>query len=152
LHRRKKKGTFGKAPAALPRNFEQWHVKKKLAFLIESLEEVDARQRSQPGWPNLWSDPRVKALIALGDVAVPALIDVIEKDKRLTRSVHFFRDFSRSRLVVSVSMTAQIAVREILRLGYDSFWLEADEAATDLAVQTLRSYWEEYGRYRFAER
>ena len=61
-------------------------------------------------------DRRVAALIEIGDPAVPALIDAVEKDGRLTRSVHFSRDFARSRTVLSVREAALTAVMSILKV------------------------------------
>jgi hypothetical protein len=42
----------------------------------------------------LASHCRVEELIRLGDAAVPALLEALENDERLTRSVHFWRDSS----------------------------------------------------------
>ena len=76
LQRRKKAGTFGKTPIIKwPDGADKWDTKKKVAFLIEQLDEVDARQTGQPGGVDLASDTRVLALIELGDVAVPDLIE-----------------------------------------------------------------------------
>jgi len=47
----------------------------------------------QPGWVNLSEDPIVAALTQEGDPAVEPLLDCLEHDKRLTRSVGFGRDF-----------------------------------------------------------
>ena len=94
LRRRKAKGTFGKTPPQQwPEAFGSWSPEKRITWLIDSLEEVDERQWGQPGGISLGRDRRVAALIEIGDPAVPALIDAVEKDGRLTRSVHFWRDF-----------------------------------------------------------
>lgn len=72
LKRRQRKGTFGKPPPKdWPAGFDKWEPKKKVAYLIEALDEVGARQWGQPGGVDLASDRPVKALIELGDVAVP---------------------------------------------------------------------------------
>ena len=141
LQRRKKAGTFGKTPIAKwPDGADKWDTKKKVAFLIEQLDEVDARQTGQPGGVDLASDTRVLALIELGDVAVPDLIEVIAKDSRLTRSVHFWRDFARSRTVLTVREAALAAVMSILRVSvFDT-------------AEKLRAYWQEYGGLPFDER
>ena len=79
LQRRKKEGTFGKESAKTPpKDFDQLEVNKKIAYLIDSLQDVDARQDGQPGGVDLAGDFRVAALIKIGDAAVPALIDVLE--------------------------------------------------------------------------
>ncbi len=114
LKRRQEKGTFGKEPAdKWPDDFDKWNAAKKTAFLIDTLDEVDTRQQGQPGWPNLTLDRRVQELIRVGDPAVPALIDTLEKDERLTRSVQFFRDYARHRTVLSVREAALTALAHI---------------------------------------
>ena len=68
LKRRQKKGTFDKTPAEKwPDGFDKWEVAKKVAYLLDALDEVDARQGGQPGGVDLASDRRVEALIAIGD-------------------------------------------------------------------------------------
>jgi hypothetical protein len=66
---------------------------KRIAALIRDLDLVQARQWGQPGWVNLPEDPIVSALIQEGDPAVEPLLDCLDNDKRLTRSVGFGRDF-----------------------------------------------------------
>jgi hypothetical protein len=152
LRRRKQEGIFGRdREAQLPEGFDQWEVKKQLAHLIQSLDEVDARQWGQPGDVPLAFDRRVRSLIALGDAAVPDLIDTIEKDQRLTRSVHFWRDFGRSRTVLGVREAALTAVMSILQVRVfdprstgDSFTARGDEG-TKQVVAKLRAYWKNYG-------
>jgi hypothetical protein len=159
LKRRQKKGTFGKEPPKNPpAGFDQWDAGKKVAYWIDALEEVDARQHGQPGGVDFGDDPRVQALIKLGDPAVPALIDALEKDERLTRSVHFWRDFARSRTVLSVREAEVTALMSILRVSVfepastgDNLTARGEDAAIELAKK-LRSYWKEYGKLPFDER
>ena len=103
-------------------------------------------------------DRRVAALIDIGDAAVPALIDAVEKDERLTRSVHFWRDFARSRTVLSVREAALTAVMSILKVRVfepastgDNFTARGPQGAAKIA-QRLREYWKTYGGLRFDER
>src|SRR5262245_10756365 len=159
LKRRKGAGTFGRPPAkGTPVGFATWDTPKKVAFLIGSLDEVDARQWSQPGGVDLASDWRVQALIEVGEAAVPALIDCVEADERLTRPVHFWRDFSRHRTVLSVREAALAAVMSILRVRVfepgstgDNFTGRGEETAKQTAAK-LRKYWETYGKLPFDER
>jgi hypothetical protein len=159
LKRREKKGTFGKAPAkAPPAGFDKWDTAKKAAHWIDALEEVDARQDGQPGGVDLAADARIQALIKLGDPAVPALIDALEKDERLTRSVHFWRDFARSRTVLSVREAEVTALMSILRVSVfeaaatgDNLTSRGEDASIALAKK-LRAYWKEYGKLPFDER
>ena len=133
-------------------------IAKKVAYLLDALDEVDARQGGQPGGVDLASDRRVEALIAIGDPAVPALIDAVEKDDRLTRSVHFWRDFARSRTVLGVREAALAAVMSILRVSVfepvatgDNFTARGQEGRTAV-TEKLRNYWKEYGGLPFDER
>jgi hypothetical protein len=66
---------------------------------------------------NLASDRRVRELIGLGEAVVPALIDAMEEDERLTRSFHSWRDFARSRTVLSVREAVLTAYRERVLKG-----------------------------------
>jgi hypothetical protein len=158
LNRRKQAGKSGKEPAkAIP--IELWKdTSKKIAWLIDALDEVDAQQHGSPGGVDLGSDWRVKALIAVRDPAVPALIAVIENDERLTHSVHFWRDYDPHRTVLSVREAALVAVMSILRVQVfdpaftgDNFTSRGDETHKETAAK-LRAYWAEFGRFPFDER
>jgi hypothetical protein len=87
---------------------------KRIAALIARLDEVSARQMSQPGGVSLGSDLVVEALIREGEPALEPLLACFEKDDRLTRSVHFRRDFARSRTVLAVHEAAYVAASAIL--------------------------------------
>lgn len=161
LERRQKEGTFGVAPigaATQPAQISSWPVDRRVAYLIGQLQEVDARQSGQPGGVDLGSDPRVAALIEIGDAAVPALIDCVERDERLTRSVHFWRDFSNDRTVLGVREAALTAVMSILRTTVfqtvstgDNFTTRGEETAKATAAR-LRAYWKANGHIPFDER
>ena len=159
LKRRQDGGAFGKAPTdKLPDGFEAWPAAKKAAYLIAALDEVDARQQSQPGGVDLATDRRVDALIRLGDAAVPALLDAFESDERLTRSVHFWRDFARIRTVIQVREAELTALMSILRVQVfqpagtgDNFTGRGEEAAKSTAKR-LRDHWKTYGQFPFDER
>ncbi|MBO0697487.1 MAG: hypothetical protein J2P46_03770 [Zavarzinella sp.] len=88
--------------------------KKRVAALIDRLDEVDARQSGQPGGVDLGEDPVVQALIREGEPALESLLRCFEGDRRMTRSVHFWRDFSRSRTCLSVHEAAFVALGGIL--------------------------------------
>ncbi|QEL20687.1 hypothetical protein [Limnoglobus roseus] len=159
LKRRRGKGTFGKAPAETwPDGFDTWNAARKATYLIDALDEVDARQDGQPGGVDLAGDRRVRELIRVGDASVPALIDALEKDERLTRSVHFWRDFARSRTVLGVREAELSAVMSILRVRVfepvstgDSFTARGGDTVK-ATVARLRAYWTAYGRLPFDER
>jgi hypothetical protein len=92
-------------------------AQKRIAALIERLDEVSARQQGQPGGVSIGSDPIVQALIREGEPALGPLLDCLEKDERFTRSVHFWRDFARSRTVLSVQEATYTALTAILQTG-----------------------------------
>ncbi len=112
---------------------------KRIAALIEDLDLVQARQWGQPGMVNPAEDPIVAALIQEGDAAVGPLIDRLESDKRLTRSVGFSRDFHRDRVVIPVSSAARAALQTILRVQFRS------------AVE-FRAYWNQNEGTKLEER
>src|SRR5262249_44661990 len=65
---------------------------RRVAALVRGLQDVDARQWGQPGGVSLNLDGRVLELVKEGEAAVGPLLDCLEGDHRLTRSVQFGRD------------------------------------------------------------
>ncbi len=158
LKRREAKGTFGKTPPETwPEGFKSWEQGKKIAWLIDSLDEVDDRHmalRGQDEWP---VDHALATLLDIGDPAVPALIDAIEKDERLTRSVeHRFTHRGPLR-ILTVRETALTTVMSILH----TYAFEVDDTR-NLALRVpdgpaktaarLREYWKAYGGLPYEER
>jgi hypothetical protein len=86
---------------------------ERVRSLVEHLDEVKARQGGQPGGVALDEDPIVVALIDEGDAAVGPLIDALENDERLTRSVQFWRDFTDDRSLLGVRAAAYEALAAI---------------------------------------
>ncbi len=113
---------------------------KRIAALIDDLDLVSARQWGQPGRVNLPEDPIVSALIQEGDPAVEPLLDCVDNDKRLTRSVGFGRDFFRSRTVIPVSDAAMVAVKSILQASFSDGTAE------------IRAYWNKYQGMKLEDR
>src|SRR5262249_40888219 len=100
LRRRQKEGTFGKpAVDKLPGDYAKWSVEEKVKYLIREFQEIDERQMSQPGGVYLGGNFRVAEIAKLGEAALPALFDCLEKDERLVRSVSYWRNFHPSRTV-----------------------------------------------------
>ncbi|MFL5240855.1 MAG: hypothetical protein ACJ8FY_01990 [Gemmataceae bacterium] len=87
---------------------------KRIAALVARLDEVNARQWGQPGGVSLSSDLIVEALIREGEPALEALLNCFAEDRRMTRSVHFWRDFSQSRTCLGVHEAAYVALSGIL--------------------------------------
>lgn len=113
---------------------------RRIAALVDDLDLVSARQWSQPGWVNPAGDPIVTALIDEGDPAVEPLLECLEHDQRLTRSVGFGRDFFRGRTVIPVRSAAKVALLSILRAGF------TDDTAE------IRAYWEKYKNLQLEDR
>lgn len=159
LRRREAAGTLG-CPVLEepPAEVAGWPIDRRVAWLIAQLDQCQARQWTQPDEVSMASDWRVAALIEIGEPAVPALIDVIDSDERLTRSIHFWRDFDSNRTLLTVREAAHEAVTSILRTRAfdprgtgDSFSARGREHAK-AAAERLRAYWKEYGGRPFARR
>ena len=91
---------------------------KRIAALIRDLEDVAAPQMGQPGGVSLGGDPTGNALIEEGDDAVEPLLKCLEDDTRLTRSVHFWRDFAQYRSLIGVHEAAYVALSGILKTSF----------------------------------
>lgn len=125
-------------------------VAERVPLLVDRLDEVAARQWGQPGGVALGMDPIVAALIAVGNDAVDPLIDAIETDTRLTRSVHFWRDFARSRSLLGVHEAAYVALSGIVEMSFfqpastgDDLSSRGPEMRKKLATE-LRAYWKQW--------
>ena len=105
--------------------------------LINRLDEVSARQWGQPGGVNLAEDPIVAALGAKGDAAAEPLLDAMQNDKRLTRSVSFGRDFFPARNLIPVRSAALAAFQIFAQT--DAF---PAGSGPQLDAKALRTYWE----------
>ncbi|MGD1086365.1 MAG: hypothetical protein ABSA47_16635 [Verrucomicrobiota bacterium] len=102
---------------------------ERIKALIRDLDLVDARQWGQPGGVDLAQDPVVGALTQEGDPAVEPLLDCLEHDKRLTRSVQFGRDFFLNRHVIPVTSAVMVALQDILHAGFGG------------GAAEIRAYW-----------
>ncbi|HET6892884.1 MAG TPA: hypothetical protein VFH31_17395 [Pyrinomonadaceae bacterium] len=126
--------------------------------LIRHLDEVVVFQRSQPGGVDLRASEIVQALIAQGDAAVDPLLNVIENDIRLTRSVSFSRDFHVNRHLIGVHEVAYAALVEILKtsnFAFGSEWDTTRQGRLDerrAVVAQIRRYLKEYGGLSLEER
>jgi len=162
LRRRKKLQRFGKpAPELRPHGYEQWPIEKKVAYQIDTLDEVDAQQFSNPGAVHFDWDPRVKELVQLGDAAVPALIETLEKDERLTRSADFGRTYYPTGELLGVREPAFAALNQILRIPFpvhetkNSKAHNLTELNSEYAKQLAafaREHWAKYGQFPKEER
>lgn len=159
LKQRQKKNTFGKKPPdQWPNGFVVWDIKRKSAYLLDSLDEVDVHQMSYPGSVVLGTDRRVKELIRLGDSIVPDLIAALEMDDRLTRAVPIAHWRDRSRTVLTVRDAVEAALFGILKIR-DFDTTADDDAGRDDEWSTpknraarARTYWKTYGPLTFDDR
>ena len=85
-----------------------------------------------------------------GDAAVASLLDVIERDTRLTRKVGSFRPWLESRTFVEVRRTALDLVGTIA--GYSVANPETIAPDGTIRIGPLRAYWEKYRSLPPAER
>jgi hypothetical protein len=126
--------------------------KNDIAALIDDLQNVDARQDGQPGGVSLARDPRVEVLVKRGAEAVEPLLDAMENDTRLTRSVSFGRDFHRSRHLISVSDAAYAALVDLLRIDFRTYGEDGKPLSWKEIVTKIRAYWVRMGGLSPAER
>lgn len=92
---------------------ETFKSSTEIAALMRDLENVSARQWGQPGGVDLTTSPVVQEIIAHGNEAVPALLDTMAQDYRLTRAVSFHREYFTDRHLISVAETAYVALQKI---------------------------------------
>lgn len=107
---------------------------ERIAALIDALDEVNERQWGQPGGVSIGSSPIIQAIIKEGDDAGDALLDCMEKDKRLTRSVSFGRHFFPARNLISVRDCAYTALVEIAQMSLVA-------PGQPISVSKLREVW-----------
>jgi len=131
---------------------------QRIKALIALLDEVSARQMGQPGGVSLGSDSIVQALVTEGEAAVEPLIECLEHDERLTRSVHFWRDFHRSRSPLAVHEAAYVALANILQKDFFSPQSTGDDLSARESdtrkrlANSIREYWAKRGRIPLVER
>jgi hypothetical protein len=92
-------------------------VRDRVAELIFQLRDQHGEQLSQPGWCDIFLDPRkekspASQLVALGYDAVPQLIEALG-DQRFTRSVGFWRMGVFSHHVLRVGECAEAILSRI---------------------------------------
>ncbi|MCX8092160.1 MAG: hypothetical protein N3I86_14705 [Verrucomicrobiae bacterium] len=107
--------------------------------LVRDLDQVCARQWSQPGWVDFFRDPIVVRLLKAGEAGVDALLECLESDRRLTRSVSFHRNFKRQRRVLPVSEVARVLLIALWQFEFHH-------------PVEARAYWKRYGGLPLEER
>lgn len=151
LQRRKQMATLCRRPAeALPDTFDSWNETRKIAYLVEQLDDISGHKHWGHFHSNENPDPHLTALVKIGDAAVPALLHAMETDQRLSREVWFDRHFGVSR-VASVRDHAESVVRAILRVrvfdprGKNRSSTLKNESTGDRSKRIIRDYWNDFG-------
>jgi hypothetical protein len=126
--------------------------------LLGALDRLAVRQDGQPGWIPFGQSLIVKALVAADAMAVEPLLECLENDRRLTQSVHFWRDFSQDRTVLGVHEAALAALEQILAANYFKVFSTGanltkggDEARAKM-VKVIRDDWQAHGKMTGIER
>lgn len=115
VRRRQREGSLR---TQLPADLESRPIEERVTLLVTSLQDV----RAPGGWFEPHDDPRTRALVELGEPAVPALLACAERDERLTRVVRMGDVWAGNgdRLwkcaLTPVSAVAQETLRAILLL------------------------------------
>ncbi|GEM_PF-3233531 len=161
LTRRKEQDRYGKKVdlEATPKGYDQWPAEQQAAYWIDLLDEGDEEQDGQPGGVDLGAHITIRKLVEIGDPALPALLDTLETDHRLTRSVHYWRVHHPSRTILTVREAALVAIMDILQEDFffelastgDSFSSRGDAEAKKVADQ-IRAYLTKWGHLPFPER
>ena len=144
-----------------PSDFNEWDEETKIRWLIDQLENVEVTRVAQPGNVDLSKDWRIQQLVSIGEPAVEQLIDTIDSDQRLIRSIDINRDFIRWRQILSVKEAAFVAVSEILKVRCfdpaddDGGFVRSNELSfkdCGDVVAKLKAYWAKYKGMPFEQR
>ncbi|MCO5171679.1 MAG: hypothetical protein M9894_35700 [Planctomycetes bacterium] len=116
--------------------------------LVELLEDV-VGERTPAGGLDLLGDPTARDLLDAEDAAVPALLDCLERDARLTRTVEVERVRARGLHPVPVR---QVAVELLGELLGTSALLEGWSDEPGAVARRARAYWAAHGDAPLEER
>jgi hypothetical protein len=127
----------------------------KIAYYIYHLRDLNCHQFSQPGMCYVLQDTDVERLKTnaavrlkeIGEPAIPALIKLL-RDRRPTRSVGYWRDFSPARTVLRFQDAAIQILGEVLPAAFYQrnstamyFSTEAPEVQ-ERVIETIKSWYE----------
>ena len=129
----------------------------RIAALIRDLDEVNAHQMMSWGAPQIGNAPQVLDLIGEGDAAIAPLLEVLELDTRLSRTVSANRGSSRERFVHPVYEAAFAALIGILKTQeFNQFrfygFKTAEPAARKALAGALRQFWQKTRSVPLVER
>lgn len=143
--------------SALPAEVRDWTVERRTAWLVEQLDQCQLPMSSHGGLV-ADDDWRFQALIGVGEAAVPSLIDTLERDERLTRSIWIpypppGSPKPQERWVFPVRELAYWAVTKILRTDYFTRAINDGGSADPKAkAMRVRAYWTKYGDRPYLQR
>lgn len=130
-------------------------VDKQVDYYMARLPDVRGQQWSQPGHcQTLGFGERTvasDALVKIGVPAVPALIGRLE-DRRVTRSIGFWRNFSPSREVLRVQdvavecIAAIVAVRFYEPSSTSSYLSNEKPEVRERVINDIQTWWKQHGR------
>src|SRR5262249_10185746 len=157
LRRRQSAGKLNpKRSTELPKGFADWDMPKKLAFLIESLDEMDTDETMVFISRRTVEDHRVAALVDCGEAAIPLLLEALDHDTRLTRIPEVQYGgclMNRTRQVYSARDKLESLIQSILRVTeFDPMSPGPDPREPKARAAWIRRYWETYGSMPFNER
>jgi hypothetical protein len=111
---------------------------KRIAALIARLDQVKGPLQS----PNPSEDPIVAALIREGLPAAEPLLECLEKDRRLTRSIFYWTEYPSYSPVQGVPAAASVALRAILEEANfepPEKYRDKDQKLSEEAVRTAEA-------------
>ena len=112
--------------------------------MIRALENIDGKMMGQPGGVMFSWLPDVTTIKKEGPAVVDFLIDCMETDKRLTRTIYFWRDFVPSRDVFSVAQVAEIIIEDLLEINYNDILPTEKEVCENEDIQCRARVWRKY--------
>jgi len=139
------------APFSLAAITAEPEAQRRIAELIQALEEESARQDGQPGGVTMSDDPIVQGLITEGGAAVEPLLTCLESDTRLTRSVSFGRSFHTGRSLLPVREAAYVALAGILQTDEFAPNYRHQDTPQQVAAH-IRAFWEKNKSFSMEER
>lgn len=126
---------------------------KRIAALIEDLEEILIGPTGGVGGGSFRYDPIVMALVDEGDSAVEPLIRCLEKDNRFTRAFYYPRRYQgRYYYVHQVYKAAHEALTMILQTATFESTVSLDNMKRHEKAAVIRKYWQKYKGVPIAER
>jgi len=140
-------------------NPEKLPLDERIAYYIARFPDVRGYQALQPGHcqtiglggPTEEYDTSLSdAIVQIGRPAVPMLVDHLT-DRRLTRSVGFFRNFAPSRTVLRVQDVAVQCIERILMQGFyspsstSSYLSNESPEKREQIISDIKAWWKENG-------